>query len=140
MTKVEMDALIQRNCQLALDFFHGRLVLKSPAPTFNSSKPDKDKLIYAWYSVLVGGFYNKSEYNYFKDQLDPYSAKHLAIAFQWVYDHFLELDLGGNFKWYAALIAILTHLGKRSDSTISHHFARKLRVEYLSDTRWSDEL
>jgi hypothetical protein len=70
----------------------------------------KPLYIYEWLSVFDKSFAN-DELNVHSsiDKFSKYSKPQLKTAFEWSLKHFIDLGLGGNYRWYEATISVLNY-------------------------------
>ena len=96
--------------------------------TVNLKKLSKTELIEEWIKC-----FDKSLIN------DDLSAFHkqktvdLNEAFSWTYNHFAELDLGGNMKWWAVVQHVLKAI---KNNEWSRQVEQYIIAAYLEETRW----
>lgn len=85
---------------------------------------------------LIGAGYHK----HYHARWHPYTSRQLELAFGWVQEHFLELCLGGNMAWLTAAESLMEYVCHRSPLAIGSHFERKLKVSFIPETLWADDV
>ena len=107
----------------------------------NRSRPSieympKHDYIYSWFSIFDEHFANDT-FNSERSirQFSRYNILQLKEAFEWVINHFAELDIGGNMKWYLVTLKILEHI---ANSTWGTQIEKEIIKAFISDTRWFD--
>ena len=113
--------------------FHEELT-NLPRPSFEYMP--KNDYIYSWFSIFDERFSNdtlNSEESI--KRFSRYNILQLKEAFEWVINHFAELDLGGNMKWYGVTVNILEHM---ANSTWGTQIEKEIIKAFISDTRLFD--
>lgn len=95
----------------------------------------KHDYICAWIEVFVAS----TAEDILRETVNKYSRyniKQLKQAFEWTLEHFAELDLGGNNKWYGVSLDSLRLIAKGSWSKSTQN---TLIAKYISDTTWFND-
>ena len=94
----------------------------------------KNDYIRAWFGFFAEELLdNERQTEHCINRLNKYNRLQLREAFEWTLEHFAELDLGGNFKWFAVVEDILKNLKNKSWHPEQQ---QALIAQYLTDTRW----
>lgn len=150
LSKVQMDIYIEANKQLFKKLGREDLSFSGITSSFSHTKPpvipkredftDKVDYLRAWFALFDDELIKHDYPEHYHAEWSPYTKGQLAFAFQWVFDHFLELGLGGNMAWLGAAKSILFHIRKNSRLAMSEHFERKLKIRLLVETYWFDDV
>lgn len=137
MSKEDFEKLRDRLNNIMPDYmkeFKEETLLREKPQLFLLSKKD---FITNWIDLIQPSLriLTPSMHEYFIKELLEYRNDQLEFAFNWINDHYAELDLGGNSKDFACLLKILE---LKSNKLWNEESERKLIEENIVDTRWFD--
>lgn len=140
MTKVEMDRYIAANLQVARALYGEDLRFRTEQPPPQRENFNKVDYLREWLAFFDDELIWAGYLEHYHALWHPYTSRQLEFAFGWVQEHFLELCLGGNMAWLTAAESLMEHVRHRSPLAIGSHFERKLKVSFIPETLWADDV